>query len=142
MDSYTTRLLDMHSAICAALDVLCASDAGEVLGTRLRRFDEYVPPTLPAVIVGMARLDGQDTAPFRSDRGDPFEPTEAQIPVWIVVPSDKNATTNLYQILPLVAAALDDVTDAVVASAGPGRYPSPTDQKEFPAYEVIVEYAV
>jgi len=142
MDTYTTRLLDMHAALCNALDEFCASPAAEVLGTRLRRFDEYVVPTLPAVIVGMARLDGQDTAPFRSDRGDPFEPTEAQIPIWIVVPSDKNVAANLYTILPLVAAVLDDVTDAVVVSVGPGRYPSPTDQKEFPAYEVIVEYAV
>jgi hypothetical protein len=142
MTPYTSRLTDMHAALCDALDVFCASAAAEVLGTRLRRFDEYDAPTLPAVIVGTARLDGQDNAPYRSDRGEAFEPTEAQIPVWIVVPADKRSTTNLYTVLPLVAAVLDDVEDAVVMSAGPGRYPSPTDQKEFPAYEVIVEYAV
>lgn len=142
MDDYSTRLLDMHTQLTDAIDAFCASPAAEVLGTRLRRFDEYEAPTLPAVVVGMARLDGQENAPFRSDRGDPFEPTEAQIPIWIIVPADKRVAANLYTILPLIAAAIDDVTDAVVVSAGPGRYPSPTDQKELPAYEVIVEYAV
>lgn len=138
---YTQRLLDMDAAIKGALDAFCESDAAEVMGTRLRRFEEYEPPTLPAIVVGMARLDGQESAPYRRP-GEAFEPTEAQIPIWIIVPADKRVATNLYTLLPLVAAALDDVTDAAVISVGPGRYPSPTDQKDFPAYEVIVEYAV
>lgn len=141
MSDYTQRLIEMHAAICGAVDAFCASDAALVMNTRVRRFEEYEPPTLPAVIVGMARLDGQESAPYRRP-GEAYEPAEAQIPVWIVVPADSRAITNLYTLLPLVAAVLDDVTDAVVISAGPGRYPSPTDQKDFPAYEVIVEYAV
>ena len=137
---YTQRLLDMHQALTSALDAFCASDAALVMGSRIRRFEEYEPPTLPAVVVGMARLDGQDNAPYRRP-GTPFEPTEAIVPVWIVVPSDNRVAGNLYAVLPLVMAALDDVADAAVISAWPGRYPSPTE-KDYPAYEVIVEYAV
>lgn len=139
--SYAERLIEMHETLTGALDAFCLTDAALVMGTRIRRFEEYEPPTLPAVIVGMARLDGTDQAPYRRD-GDAFEPSEAQIPVWLVVPSDARVATNLYRVLPLVMAALDDVTDAVVISAGPGRYPSPTEQKDYPAYEIVVEYAV
>lgn len=139
--SYTERLIEMHTAITNAVDAFCLTDAAEVMGTRIRRFEEYEDPLLPAVIVGMARLDGTDNAPYRR-HGEAFEPSEAQIPVWIVVPADKRVALNLYRVLPLIAAVLDDVTDAVVISAGPGRYPSPTEQKDYPAYEVIVEYAV
>lgn len=139
--SYAERLVEMHTALTGALDAFCASPAAEVMGTRIRRFEEYEDPILPAVIVGMARLDGSEQAPYRRD-GDAFEPAEAQVPVWLVVPPDKRVATNLYQVLPLVLAVLDDVTDAVVISAGPGRYPSPTEQKDYPAYEIVVEYAV
>lgn len=139
--SYAERLNEMHAALTGALDTFCASPAAEVMGTRIRRFDEYEEPILPAVIVGMARLDGTENAPYRRE-GDAFEPNEAQVPVWIVMPADRRVASNLYQVLPLIAAVLDDVTDAVVISAGPGRYPSPTEQKDYPAYEVIVEYAV
>lgn len=138
--SYSQRLIEMHEAITGAIDVFCASPEAEVLGSRIRRFEEYEAPTLPAVVVGTARFDGGDM-PYRRP-GEAFEPTDAQVPIWIMVPSDKRAAQNLYTVLPLIAAALDDLTDAVVVSAGPGRYPSPADQKEFPAYEVIVEYAV
>ncbi len=140
MTPYSERLIEMHNAVTGAIDAFCASSAAEVLGSRIRRFEEYEAPTLPAVVVGTARLDGGDM-PYRRP-GEAFEPSEAQIPIWIMVPSDKRAAQNLYTVLPLIVAALDDLTDAVVVSAGPGRYPSPTDQKEFPAYEVIVEYAV
>ena len=139
--TYAERLIDMHEALTGALDAFCASPAALVMGTRIRRFEEYESPTLPAVVVGMARLDGTEDAPYRRE-GDAFEPTEAQIPVWIIVPSDARVASNLYTVLPLVMAALDDVVDAAVVSAGPGRYPSPTEQKDYPAYEVIVEYAV
>lgn len=142
MSSYTQRLIEMDAAIKGALDALCSSDAAALMGTRLRRFEEFESPTLPAVIVGLARLDGgENSAAYRAPDAA-FEPTEAQVPVWIVVPVDARAASNLYTLLPLVTAVLDDVTDAVVVSAGPGRYPSPTEQKDFPAYEVIVEYAV
>lgn len=141
MSSYTERLIEMDTAIKDALDAFCRSDAAVMMGTRLRRFEEYEPPTLPAVVVGLARLDGGEGAAYRGP-DNPFEPTEAQIPVWIVAPADPRVAQNLYGMLPLVAAVLDDVTNAVVVSAGPGRYPSPTEQKDFPAYEVIVEYAV
>lgn len=141
MTSYSRRLLEMHDTLCASVDAFCATDAAEVLGTRIRRFDEYDALTLPAVVVGLAQLDGQENAPYRRP-DQPYEPNEARIPIWVIVPSDKRAAANLYTVLPLIAAALDDVPDAVVVSAGPGRYPSETDQKVFPAYEVIVEYAV
>jgi hypothetical protein len=141
MTEFSQRLIEMHEALIGAVDAFCASPDAEVMGSRIRRFEEYESPVLPAVVVGMARLDGTGDAPYRRP-DEPFEPTDAQIPVWIMVPADPRAAQNLYTVLPLIAAALDDVTNAVVVSAGPGRYPSPTDQKEFPAYEVIVEYAV
>ena len=142
MSSYTQRLIEMDAAIKGALDAFCASDAAALMGTRLRRFEEFEAPTLPAVVVGLARLDGGENSSAYRAPDTAFEPTEAQVPVWIVVPVDARVASNLYTILPLVTAVLDDVTDAVVVSAGPGRYPSPTEQKDFPAYEVIVEYAV
>ena len=140
MSSYAKRLTDMHEALIAALDALCASDAAKVMNTRLRRFDEYgPPPTMPAVIVGSAQLGPEGTM---RGRDGVMEFTEARVPVWLAVPTDERAVSNLYTILPLVTAALDDVQDAVVVSAQPGRYPSPTDQKDYPAYEIVVEYAV
>jgi hypothetical protein len=86
----------------------------------------------PAVVVGVPALEWEALCPG---------PTSAQFPVWVVVPNDlARADTRLYELVPLVAAALDEVPDATVVRADPGTYPS--SGVDLPAYQITVDVAL
>lgn len=86
----------------------------------------------PAVVVGVPALEWEGICPG---------PTSAQFPVWVVVPNDlARADGRLYELVPLVAAALDEVPDATVVRADPGTYPSSSG--DLPAYQITVDVAL
>lgn len=86
----------------------------------------------PAVVVGVPALTWEGVCDG---------PTSAQFPVWVVVPNDlERAESRLYELVPLVAAALDGVRDATVIRADPGTYPSSSG--DLPAYQIQVDVAL
>lgn len=86
----------------------------------------------PAVIVGVPALEWEGLCDG---------PTSARFPVWVVVPNDlARATARLYELVPLVAAAFDEVRDATVVRADPGTYPSSSG--DLPAYQIQVDVAL
>ncbi len=82
----------------------------------------------PAAIVGPpsmtweALCDGATTATFR---------------VGIVVAADDRALERLWDLVVLVAEALDDIPDVSVTRADPGSFLS--SSAELPAYDITVE---
>jgi hypothetical protein len=66
-------------------------------------------------------------------------PTSARFLVYVVaVPADERAIERLWELVPLVAEAIDDVTDAVVTTALPGQWGS----ANLPCYELTVEVSL
>lgn len=89
-------------------------------------------------------IDGREINPPQAIVGPPsmvFEhfcegPTELSFPVTLVVKVDTLALERLYKMLPLVVAAIDSVSDAVVTVAEPGSW-GPAGE-EMPAYTLTV----
>lgn len=69
-----------------------------------------------------------------------LEPTGATFVVWVITKADKRAVERLWELVPLVATALDGVDDATVSRADPGSYPS--GGTELPAYSIQVDVAL
>lgn len=63
-------------------------------------------------------------------------PTSATFLVYVVEKADERALERLWDLVPVVAAALDNVRDVAVIRADPGSY------RELPCYEIQVEVAL
>lgn len=86
----------------------------------------------PAVVVGVPALEWE---------GICDGPTSAQFPVWVIVPNDlARADVRLFELVPLVADAIDAVPGASVRRADPGTYP--TSSGDLPAYQIQVDYSL
>lgn len=69
------------------------------------------------------------------------EPTTARFLVWLVVKADDRALERLWDLVPAVAAAVDEHAEsASVSSAEPATYP--TSGAELPAYTISVDYSL
>lgn len=83
----------------------------------------------PAVVLTPPRLTWSG---YRSD------PTDATFVAVAVVAADERASARLWDLVPLVAAAADELPDAAVKSAQPGTWGS----SELPAYLIEIEVAL
>lgn len=82
----------------------------------------------PGAVIGAPSLRWTTAGP---------DPDEATWPVYVIVPADDRAAQRLWELIPLVTAALDQVENAQVTQAVPTTYP--TSGGELPAYQVDVE---
>lgn len=71
-------------------------------------------------------------------------PTTARFSVWIVVPADGHALERLWELVPQVAAKVEELVDATLADVERAAQPAtfPSGGVELPAYEVQVDYAL
>jgi hypothetical protein len=85
----------------------------------------------PAAVVGPPALawEGYDAAP-----------TSARFVVVVVVAMDERALPRLWDLVPLVAAAVDTVPDAVLRTADPGVWSA--NGADLPSYELLIEVAL
>lgn len=67
------------------------------------------------------------------------DPTSATFLVVVVVSADDRAMPRLWELTPLVAAAVDQVRGAVVLRAAPGSWATNTP---LPCYEISVEVSL
>ena len=63
-------------------------------------------------------------------------PSSATFTVYLIAKAEARAMDRLFEYLPLVAAAVDTVTDAVVTTAQPGMYQA--NGSDLPTYELTV----
>lgn len=82
----------------------------------------------PAVVVGPPTLAFETYQP---------EATSATVPVAVVVASHERALEHLLDLVPLVAQAIHDHTDAVVTAASPSSWPA--GGSDLPAYILEAE---
>ena len=68
------------------------------------------------------------------------DPTEARWLVYLVVAASDRALEELWELLPIVVAALDSVPGAAVIRADPGAYLA--GGPELPCYEIQVDYGL
>lgn len=64
--------------------------------------------------------------------------TAAVFLVYVIVPADAFAIEKLLDLVPIVADAIDTMTDAAVMSAVPAAYVS--GGLQYPSYEITTEY--
>jgi hypothetical protein len=67
-------------------------------------------------------------------------PTSARWLVYVVVPADERALERLWELVPVVAAALDAMPDVSVIRADPGAYVNGSG--ELPCYEIQIEVSL
>lgn len=82
----------------------------------------------PAVVVGPPRLAWETPC---------ADPTEATFLLYVVVAADEWALPALWELVPQVAGAIEEHTDAVVTTAEPGAYQA--GNADLPCYELTVE---
>lgn len=85
----------------------------------------------PATVVGPPSLTWDALAVW---------PTAARFLVYVVVAADQRALERLWDLVPVVAEAIDGLEDAVVVRADPGTYQ--TSGGELPCYQIQVDYAL
>lgn len=68
------------------------------------------------------------------------EPTSARWSVFLIVPAGDRASRELWDLIPPVTAALDQVADVAVMTASPSSYP--TSGGDLPAYEIQIEVSL
>lgn len=85
----------------------------------------------PAIVIGPPRLDWETGSP---------EPTTARLLVIVAVTADDRALPRLWALVPQVAAAIEDVVDAVVLSASPGSWMA--GGADLPCYEITTEVSL
>lgn len=85
----------------------------------------------PAVVLGppLLRWEG-----FRAG------PTSATFTVFLVTAADDRALERLWQWVPVVAEALDEVTDAATSTATPGTFPA--GGADLPCYQLQAEVSL
>lgn len=82
----------------------------------------------PAAVIGPPRMTWTTVC---------ADPTGLTFPVFLVVKADEYATDALWDLLPLVSAALDATDFASVSEALPGTFP--VGGVDLPAYELTVD---
>lgn len=78
------------------------------------------------------------TPPTLTWEGYRSDPTDATFVAAVVVKPDERAMSRLWELVPLVAAAVDEIPDAAVKRAEPGVWTS----NELPAYLIEIEVAL
>lgn len=102
-----------------------------VEGVRVYR-DPSATVDPPGVLIAPPRLRWEDYCAG--------PPTSATFVVIVMVAMDARAVEELWEWVPLVAAAIDTVPDAAVAAANPGVFNS--GGTDLPSYEITVEVSL
>ncbi len=89
--------------------------------------------TPPGVVIGPPALTGQTMC---------AGPTDATFSVYVIVALDDRALERLWELVPLIWAAIEEHSDAVVVRADPGTYAAPGVPSDMPTYELAVEYPI
>lgn len=114
------------------------TEAAEALVAALQTVDGVRSYTdLGAVVDPPATILGP---PALSWQGIGSTPAEARFLVIVAEQADDRAMPRLWDLVPRVAEALEDVQDAVVISATPGSWT--TGGTELPCYEITVEISL
>lgn len=85
----------------------------------------------PALVIGPPRLQWESYC---------VDPTSATFIVIVMVAMNERAQEALWDLVPLVAAAMSDVEDAVVTTASPGVFNA--GGTDLPSYEITVEVSL
>lgn len=85
----------------------------------------------PAVVIGPPTLTWETTC---------TDPNESAFPVAVVVAAGDRAMDRLWDLVPLVAAAIESVPGAVVRTATPGSFA--VGASDLPSYEIAVEMSL
>ncbi|GHG97592.1 hypothetical protein ACFORH_42995 [Amycolatopsis roodepoortensis] len=101
-----------------------------VAGVRLHDLGDNVDP--PALVIGMPQLTFEAYCPGQI--------TAVTFPVFLVVALDNRAQAQLWDLVEPVAAAIEDVDGATIASADPTMYQAGT--QDLPAYTFVVEMSL
>ena len=111
-----------HEALSVALET--------VEGLRVER-DPGAVLDPPAALVGppLLTFGGQDS-----------DPAHARWVVVVVVNFDDRAFPHLWKLIPLVTAAIESLTDAVVVDASPGTWQN--GAISLPCYEISAEMSL
>lgn len=121
-----------QSVAQAIADLKAALETPDMRGTFGRAYTDMggnVEP--PAVVIGPPTLRWEGTA---------LAPTSARIGVYVVVDSDELHQESLMDLVPQVAAAIDNLTAAVVIEANPGTWKAGTT--DLPSYEITTEVSL
>ncbi|OLT46487.1 hypothetical protein BJF85_16725 [Saccharomonospora sp. CUA-673] len=101
-------------------------------GARVYRDPAGAVADPPALLVGPPRLTWE---------GICGGPTSATFVVYVMAAMDERAVSRLWELVPVVAAAIDEhVRDAVVTEANPGVFDA--GGNNLPSYELTVEVAL
>lgn len=112
--------------------------AAAALKAALKTVQDVIPHTDPgATIDPPATVLGPPALTWDALYGGP---TSARWLVYVVVGVDDRAIERLWDLVPVVAAALDEVDDAVVIRADPGTYL--TGGGELPCYSIQVDVSL
>lgn len=117
------------SAISDALDALLAA-VRDVEGLTAASADQVGQQSLPVVVVGAPALTGETFC---------AGPSTATFAVTLLVRLDSTAMERLFDLAPLVWAAIEDSTDGIVSGAVPVSYDLGQGVTAA-AYELTVEY--
>lgn len=114
------------------------TEAAEALVAALETVDGVRPYTdIGAVMDPPCSILGPPTLTWR---GVGSTPAEARFLVIVAEVADDGALPRLWDLVPRVVEALEDVQDAVVISAAPGSWT--TGGTDLPCYEITVEMAL
>lgn len=86
----------------------------------------------PCTIVGPPRLVFESIS---------HTPTEAELPIYVVVANTDRAFSALYELLPRVTELLDGVEDVVIDDANPTTFPGAA-AAPLPAYVLDVKFTI
>lgn len=104
----------------------------QVDGVRFYRDPSAAMVDPPAALVGPPRITFDGMCPG---------PTAATFVVYVLASMDERAVSRLWDLVPLVAEAIDEqVRDAVVTEANPGVFDA--GGNDLPSYEITVEVAL
>lgn len=126
------------SAVAAAAGVVLAALEG-LDGVRVEQDPgaAITPPSTADGAGGATAVLGPPSLLWES--GAP-EPTTARFLVYVVVDATDRAIERLWELVPVVAAALDTEPDVVVIQADPGTYPA--GGVELPCYQIQIEVSL
>lgn len=117
------------SSVKVAAELILAA-LGGVAGVRAYSDpDATISP--PSTVLGPPSLSWEGTC---------SDPTSARWLVYVVVDVKERALEALWELVPLVAAALEGMTDVVVIRADPGTYLN--GGVELPSYELQIEVSL
>ena len=115
-------------------------DAAAALTAALRAVDgvrHYAEPDAAAAVDPPATVLGW---PALTWEALPYAPTSGRWLVYLVVPVNDRAQSRLFELVPIVTAAIDNVTNAVVIRADPGAFDA--GGTPLPCYEIQVDVSL